>query len=413
MDEPHSDERLRSLSLRHLKAVLRVAELHNVTQAAQSLSRSQTAVTKSINEIESSLGYRLFDRSSAGITPTAHGQAFAKRLSSIKRILENANETYQGRHSRPRAIQHIPLFTMDISARRLAILIAVASTGEMKSAANEMKLTPSAVYKFVSELEAQLDDQIFERRPTGLLRATEFGEILLGHINLIFSELRHALEDLSSLDGRLTGRVTIGTLPSTRAILVPMALQNFLNEYPHIRLSTQEAPYEEMALSLANGDLDMIVTGTRPLAPRPGLTTTHLCNDKLTLVARSDHALLRKTKINTQDLNDAKWILPPRTTPARQVYDSIIAEIGVSSDIAYVESNSIIIMRNLLLRGEFISISSAHQTQVERDVGTISIVPFALPDDSWPVGVIVRDNTEPSPAAAAFLKRLKATAEAL
>ncbi|MEM8935856.1 MAG: LysR substrate-binding domain-containing protein [Pseudomonadota bacterium] len=295
----------------------------------------------------------------------------------------------------------------------MATLVSLAKSGDVKIAASEMALTPSAIYKFVRELEAQLDLALFERRTGGRLRPTEFCEYLLSNISLIFAELRYALEDLQSLDGQIVGSVTIGTLPSTRSIIVPAALDKFIARYPNISVSTREASHRQMTSALAAGDLDMIITGTRPLSPQPGVTTTHLCDDTLHLVARSDHALFKRRKVRVEHLNDSRWVLPPKTTPARHVYEAIMKETGLSSDMACVESNSVVIMRSMVLNSDFIAITSAQQTQIERNAGAIAIVPFELSDDAWPIGVLTRNNTELSPAATAFFKMLKEAADEL
>uniref|UniRef100_UPI003D11BC92 LysR family transcriptional regulator n=1 Tax=Sedimenticola sp. TaxID=1940285 RepID=UPI003D11BC92 len=68
------------LSLRHLKAALYVARDKSVTRAANKLNRSQTAITKAINDLEAQLGVPLFDRSATGMLPTAHGAAMVARV---------------------------------------------------------------------------------------------------------------------------------------------------------------------------------------------------------------------------------------------------------------------------------------------------------------------------------------------
>jgi len=405
-----SEKRLHTFSLRQLKAVLRVAELCNVTQAAHSLSRSQTAITKSVSEVENTLGYHLFDRSSTGLTPTVYGTALAARLKSIQVILERANSLYREHHSNPKPIQQIPIFTMDLSARRMAVLIALSKSGTVKQASGEMKLTPSAIYKFLHELELQLDLRIFEKLPQGILKATDFGTILLSSIKLVFAELRHAVEDLRNIDGRVIGRVNIGTMPSTRAVLTPVAIERMTERLPNIKITTWEAPYNELIFALASGDIDMIVTGTRPLTDTDGIKSIDLFEDRLCLVAQSDHPLFKHNHITAEQLSKERWVVHPMSTPAGRVFADIMDKMGLSQDVIGVETLSIMILRRLLLNSNFITIVSAQQTEIERTAGTISILPVELPDDKWPVGALVRDHTKPSPAARAFLEQLKRAA---
>lgn len=77
-------ERLpRHLKLRELRVLLAVAEQGSFRKAGQLLHLTQPAVTAAIAELESTLGVALFDRTSRGVTPTAHGDSFIARANAI------------------------------------------------------------------------------------------------------------------------------------------------------------------------------------------------------------------------------------------------------------------------------------------------------------------------------------------
>ncbi|MCB1686910.1 MAG: LysR family transcriptional regulator, partial [Halioglobus sp.] len=60
MKSPQTDAGdVQSLSLRHLKAARAIADHGSVTAAADSLNRSQSALTKALGELESKLASRL------------------------------------------------------------------------------------------------------------------------------------------------------------------------------------------------------------------------------------------------------------------------------------------------------------------------------------------------------------------
>ncbi|KVD25466.1 LysR family transcriptional regulator [Burkholderia ubonensis] len=64
------------VKFRHLQCFLAVAQLGGVQKAAESLSITQPAVSKTIAELESILGVRLFERSRQGARPTREAQLF-------------------------------------------------------------------------------------------------------------------------------------------------------------------------------------------------------------------------------------------------------------------------------------------------------------------------------------------------
>ena len=50
---------------RHIRAFLKIAETRNFTRAAHDLHISQSAMTVQVQQLEESLGIRLFDRNKA------------------------------------------------------------------------------------------------------------------------------------------------------------------------------------------------------------------------------------------------------------------------------------------------------------------------------------------------------------
>lgn len=58
------------LSLRHLRLLLAIERAHTITGAAAILDVSQVAVSKTLSELESGLGVKLFERSRSGLVPS-------------------------------------------------------------------------------------------------------------------------------------------------------------------------------------------------------------------------------------------------------------------------------------------------------------------------------------------------------
>ena len=65
----------RRLKLRDLRVLVSVVQHGSMVKAAEHLGTSQPAVSRTISDLEHSLGLRLFDRSPQGIVPTPYGHA--------------------------------------------------------------------------------------------------------------------------------------------------------------------------------------------------------------------------------------------------------------------------------------------------------------------------------------------------
>ena len=134
-----------NLKLRHMQLLVALDDMRHVGRAADLLTISQPAVSKSLSEIERGLGLRLFERGARGIVPTEYGECLVglsrdtlQRLEATGERLRHLQHGAGGRvrvgaerldHSPPRAgdaqssaAQHPS--HIDLACRRHASIIA-------------------------------------------------------------------------------------------------------------------------------------------------------------------------------------------------------------------------------------------------------------------------------------------------
>jgi LysR family pca operon transcriptional activator len=92
---PHTPRRTRDsalgrIRLRHLQCFLAVAQFGNLRRAAQALSITQPAVTKTLNELDELLAKPLFVRGRHGATLTPEGETFMRHASDSVNALGSA-----------------------------------------------------------------------------------------------------------------------------------------------------------------------------------------------------------------------------------------------------------------------------------------------------------------------------------
>ena len=78
-----SDRIGRRIRLRDLHIVMAVAEAGGMARAAQKLSISHPVVSKTVSELEQTLGVKLFDRTAQGVELTNYGQALLKCSANV------------------------------------------------------------------------------------------------------------------------------------------------------------------------------------------------------------------------------------------------------------------------------------------------------------------------------------------
>ncbi|WP_376093675.1 LysR family transcriptional regulator [Roseomonas sp. CCTCC AB2023176] len=80
------------LEIRSLAHFLAVLDERSLGRAARRVNLSQPALSKSIRQLEASLGVQLFERAVGGMTPTRHGAALADRARLIVEEARTAQE---------------------------------------------------------------------------------------------------------------------------------------------------------------------------------------------------------------------------------------------------------------------------------------------------------------------------------
>ena len=85
-----ADQVARRITLRELRLFLAVAEAGSILKAANEIGLTQPALSKCISELESTLGVRLFDRTSRGVAATPQGQIMLRRAAGVFEELRHA-----------------------------------------------------------------------------------------------------------------------------------------------------------------------------------------------------------------------------------------------------------------------------------------------------------------------------------
>ena len=82
----------RKFRLRHVELIAEVYASRSILKASRRLNLSQPTVTKALQDIESTLGLQLFQRTNRGIEPTAYGEIFARHAKIVLAQLRHAAE---------------------------------------------------------------------------------------------------------------------------------------------------------------------------------------------------------------------------------------------------------------------------------------------------------------------------------
>ena len=394
------------LSIAQLRAFRLVADTGTATQAATLMFRAQSAVTRSIQELEAALGEPLFERKHSGMLPTPVGRAVLLRCDRIFSELQELSQWCALRQSRRRPSAEGTLPAYLLNTRRLQFFAALARHRHMPSVAQAFGISQPAVSSAIRVLESGSGLQLFHRGPRGVLLTTE-GETFLLHVRRALNELRHVPDDIAALHGNIQGIVTVGALPLGRTLILPRAIARISATYPRVHVATDESAYEALVAGLRAGDIDFILGALRANDASSGLKNERLMSEDMVLLARSDHPLARTRDLAISELRDVQWILPRTNAPARALFEAQFKRIKLKPPTPTVETADLAVIRGLLFNSDMVAALSAQQLHYECESGQLVVLDVMLHNTSRDIGLIVRAAGTPSPAARELIDAIR------
>lgn len=127
---------------------------------------------------------------------------------------------------------------MEQNLSQYRIFYEVAKTGNISKAAKELYISQPAISKAISKLEDSLKVSLFTRSSRGV-HLTPEGELLFGYVQTAFQALDLGEQELKRIQEFNIGHLKIGVSNTLcKYILLPY-LKNFIEQYPHIKITIE------------------------------------------------------------------------------------------------------------------------------------------------------------------------------
>ena len=397
-------------NLRRLRAFVAVCGCGSAARAAGRVHLSQPAVSAAIAALERAAGTPLLVRGNRGMTPTAAGERLARR---IRAALQHLDATAVGLLGDGPAAQRWP---RTVTAVQLKALRALADTRGMSSAARSLDISEPSVHRAMRGLEACVGLPLWRWAGSSLELSRE-ALLLARAANLHASELRMGFEEVRELHGELDGLILVGALPMPRSAWLPAALTSTLREFSRARVEVMDGPYENQLTALRDGRIDALLGALRFPGPGGDISQEALFEDPLSIVVGARHPLAaqaasRPGRPTPAELRSLSWLLPPRPTPARQVFEQFMAAQGAGPAHCVVECNSLVTIRAMLLQSDYAALISVRQIEFERQAGELRILGPPIPGTAHPIGLAMRRHFQPTSLFSRFLANVRRCAPA-
>lgn len=293
-----------------------------------------------------------------------------------------------------------------LKLRQLKLIAAIAQEGNILRGSQILNIAQPAATKSIKELEEALGVQLFERSSRGVT-PTLYGDVLVRHAKLILTQLRHAGEELQSIESGLSGRVFVGTLLAASPTLLPRSLALLRARRPGIAVTVMEGTIDKLMPALRTGDLDVVLGRLPDFRERDGLEQEMLYDEPIAIVARQGHPLATKRDIGLADIADQSWILPPSETSLRRQLMFAFRRAGIDPPVDAIESVSILTNHSLLLETDLLA---AIPYQVATVQPGLAILPIIMEATASRIGATTRANVVQSAAVSCFMEVVREVA---
>lgn len=388
-----------NLNLRHLGALGVIARSGSMNAAAAGAGISQPALTQGLAKLEASLGASLFDRRPGGMSPTASGLVMIDRADAAFAHLAAGTRPGPRGFARPERL---------MTSTQLRAFQALTDSGSFVGAAQATGLSQPALHRATRDLEQVTGTALVERRGRGVALTLD-GHRLARAIRLAAAEIATGIAEAGS-GGCESGRITIGAMPLSRALLLPRAVARHAIAMPGVTFSIIEGSWRELVDSLRDGVIDMMVGALRP-AGIPDLDQAPLYEDHLVVAGRTDHPLAGPGDAAFDALRAYPWIVGPAGSPLRAEWDRMFA--GDAPPPRPIECGSVMMIRGLLSGADFLTLVSPAQIALEVSSGVLAHVGGPIGDSVRTIGVTTRRGWRPGSAQRRFLAHLGNAAEEL
>jgi DNA-binding transcriptional LysR family regulator len=169
-----------------------------------------------------------------------------------------------------------------LSITLLKTLIAISERGSFSAAADEICISQAAVGQQMKRLEENLNVTLFGRSQR-TLTLNQLGKALVPKARGIVHAYETMLDDLVGGAAHF-GQLTLGAVPSTTSIMVPMAIKRLVAAHPNLHVHVVTGLSDDLTDQVERGALDVAILSLKD-KPSVNMNWQPLAEEEMVLLA--------------------------------------------------------------------------------------------------------------------------------
>jgi len=204
---------------------------------------------------------------------------------------------------------------------------AIIRHGSMRSAAEALRLSSSALNRRILDLERDVGVMLFDRSVRGV-RLTEAGSIFATHVRRVLNDVKQVGAQIQDLRDVMHGSVAIGSAESAAIEILPAQLVAFQQRFPQVRFTVKIGTPQELQRDLLDETVDFILTHQAP-QHHDALIVAEAGKSFCALM-RQDHPLAHRTKLLIADCLTYPIVLAQEDLAARILVDDALGAAALT-----------------------------------------------------------------------------------
>ncbi len=175
---------------------------------------------------------------------------------------------------------------MNIKLEHLRVFVAVAESGAIAKAAEQIGRTTSAISMTLSQIENQIGGKLFDGERKSKL--TPLGSYTLQQAKLSVDQHQRTINDIRRFASGEEGLTKIAVVPSVATRLLPEAIDRLRRQLPRLEVDIRDIDSGAIHEVVNSGLVDF---GIASLPDEDSLDAEFLLEDSYRLICRQDHRL--------------------------------------------------------------------------------------------------------------------------
>lgn len=194
---------------------------------------------------------------------------------------------------------------MAMKIEMLRCFAAVARTGKLTEAAQQLGRSPSAVSMTLKQLEEHLGESLFKTDRKNRLSA--LGTFVLEQAERELYQFDNTVHAIESFANARHGRVRIAAVPSIASTIMPHTIVKFINKFPGVQIELRDMDSSTILHELSRGRIDIGIASAG--LSDGALHRQDLISDRFGLVCPANHILAKPNqKLVWGDLKPHRFI---------------------------------------------------------------------------------------------------------